>query len=103
MYHRLGARRTILIAVAAAIGLLVLVAIGLVIETALGPKTKQHLSPPTPVTVPGAAGGSRGVSQSPGPTLTGPLQLIQGRELVNGVYLGYPHSTQGAVSAADEF
>jgi hypothetical protein len=29
--------------------------------------------------------------------------VVQGRELVNGVSLGYPHSTQGAVSAADEF
>jgi hypothetical protein len=29
--------------------------------------------------------------------------VIQGRELINGVYLGYPASTQGAVSAAAEF
>ena len=31
------------------------------------------------------------------------MQVIQGRELVNGVYLGYPHTSQGAVSAAAEF
>ena len=28
--------------------------------------------------------------------------MIQGRELINGVYLGFPHSTAGAVSAADD-
>jgi hypothetical protein len=31
------------------------------------------------------------------------MRLIQGRELVNGVYVGYPHSTRGAVSAAAEY
>ena len=29
--------------------------------------------------------------------------MIQGTQLINGVYLGFPHSTAGAVSAADEF
>jgi hypothetical protein len=102
MYPRPHARRSIRIVIAAAIGLLIFVAIGLVIETALGPKPKQNLSPPTPVPVPGESSGSRSARPPKSPALSGPLQVIQGRELINGVYLGYPHSTQGAVSAADE-
>jgi hypothetical protein len=39
---------------------------------------------------------------SPSATLDSPLQVIQGSELINGVYLGFPHSTAGAVSAADD-
>ncbi len=30
------------------------------------------------------------------------MRVVQGTQLVNGVYLGFPHSTVGAVSAADE-
>jgi hypothetical protein len=33
---------------------------------------------------------------APTPALTGPIQIIQGSQLVNGVYLGFPHTTQGA-------
>lgn len=32
--------------------------------------------------------------------LTGPVQVVQGKQQVNGVELGFPHSTTGAVSAA---
>lgn len=32
--------------------------------------------------------------------LYGPLALVAGREVINGVELGFPHSTAGAVSAA---
>jgi hypothetical protein len=48
---------------------------------------------------------SAGKAASPAgsPPLAGPVQVIQGRQQVNGVSLGYPHSTVGAVSAADEF
>src|SRR6202044_2570724 len=43
---------------------------------------------------PGTVGGGS-------PALSGPVQVVQGREQVNGVYLGFPHTTAGAVSAAD--
>ena len=33
----------------------------------------------------------------------GPMRVLLGSQLVNGVRLGYPHTTQGAVSAAVEF
>ena len=102
-----GPRHRIRIVVFAAIALLVLVAIGLVIETALGPKPKPNLNPPTPVPVPTGSGtrtpGHSAPSPGTSPALTGPIQITQGSQLVNGVYLGFPHTTQGAVSAAEEF
>lgn len=96
-------RHRIRLIIFAALALLLLLAIGLVIETALGPKPKPNLTPPTPVPVP--TGSSPGTSATPAPPagLTGPIQIIQGSQLVNGVYLGFPHTTQGAVSAAEEF
>lgn len=33
----------------------------------------------------------------------GPLRVIPGRTVTSGVRVGYPHTLQGAVSAADEF
>jgi hypothetical protein len=36
------------------------------------------------------------------PALTGPVPVIPGTQVVNGVSLGWPHTTAGAVSAADE-
>ena len=105
-----GPRHRIRIVVFAAIALLVLVAIGLVIETALGPKPQPNLTPPTPVPVPTGSGTRTPGHSAPSPSqsvsaaaLTGPIQIIQGSQLVNGVYLGFPHTTQGAVSAAEEF
>lgn len=91
--------------IAAAAGLLLMTAIGLVVEVGTGPHPAPEYTPPT---VPDLFGGSGAPPPSPAasatePALSGPLQLIQGRDLVNGVYLGYPHSTQGAVSAAAQF
>jgi hypothetical protein len=85
-------------------GTLAVAVIGLVIEAAVSPGTGQPhnpgsgflVSPATSTSsgsVPGTAGGS--------PALSCLLQVVQGRELVNGVYLGFTHSTAGAVSAAD--
>lgn len=82
---------------------MLLIAIGLVIETALGPEHRPDLSPPTPIPLPGASSASPSPVPTPGPALAGPLQVVQGRQLVNGIYLGYPRSMQGAVSAAVEF
>jgi hypothetical protein len=103
-YRRSRVCHWIRIGIGAAAGLLAAVAIGLVIEVGAGPHPAPDYTPPT---VPNLFSGY-GTTPSPAPSptrpaLSGPLQLIQGRELVNGVYLGYPHTTQGAVSAADEF
>ena len=88
---------------------LALAVIGLVIEAATshGPRQPQTFSPVVP-TLPLASSARPAASHTPKPTasprppLDGPLQVVQGRELINGVYLGFPHSTAGAVSAADE-
>jgi hypothetical protein len=98
-----GPRHRIRLVIFAAAALLLLVAIGLVIETAFGPKTKPDLTPPTPIPVPTGSDPTAPGTSAPAARLTGPIQIIQGSQLVNGVYLGFPHSTQGAVSAAEEF
>jgi hypothetical protein len=87
----------------AVLAVLAFVAVGLVIETALGPKPKENLTPPAPVPIPAGPATQTSASPAPAPALTGPIQIIQGSQLVNGVYLGFPHTTQGAVSAAEEF
>ncbi len=33
----------------------------------------------------------------------GPIQLVRGSTLINGMYVGYPHTTTGAISAAVEY
>jgi len=82
--------------------------IGLVIEQAVdpGPAQPQSLVPtaiPTPPWVTSPAPAPSPSATPTSPALTGTVQLVQGREEINGVYLGFPHSTVGAVSAADEF
>jgi len=98
-----GPRHRIRLVLFTAIAILLLVAIGLVIETALGPKSKPNLTPPTPIPVPTGSSPENAASSTPAASLTGPIQVIEGSQLVNGVYLGFPRTTVGAVSAADEF
>lgn len=100
-YRRHKIRRGIKVAIATAAGLLLLTAIGLVIEVALGPHPAPNLGPVPADTPPGFSGSPSASATEPAPT--GSMQVLQGRELVNGVYLGYPHSTEGAVSAAVEY
>ena len=94
-------RRLALLLTGLALLVLAAVATALVIETALGPRPKDNSAPPAPIT--------RGLAESTPPIRPahtprpGPMRLVQGREFVNGVYVGYPHSTQGAVSAAAEY
>lgn len=80
--------------------------IGLVIEQAVNPGPASTFGEPPPRTPSASSSPSpAGASASPAgaPALTGPLRLVQGSQQVNGVELGFPHSTAGAVSAADEF
>jgi hypothetical protein len=103
-YRRHRIRRGIRIAIAAAAGLLLLTAIGLVIEVAAGPHPKGSTQPPpVPDLFSGYGQTPAPAASSAGPAPAGPMQVLQGRELVNGVYLGYPRTSQGAVSAAVEF
>jgi hypothetical protein len=99
--YRIRRGTKILVGVAAAA--LVFTAIGLIIMQVVSPTGGGNslLPPPVPNLF-----GSSPASSSPTatePPLTGPVQVVQGSQLINGVYLGYPHSTQGAVSAADEY
>jgi hypothetical protein len=103
-YRRYRVRHWARIAIASAIGLLLVTAIGLVIEVATGPHPPGSTVPPAPQNLFSGYGTTPSPSASATePSLAGPVQVIQGSQLVNGVYLGYPHTTQGAVSAADEF
>lgn len=87
-----------------------LMALGLVIEAAVSPGPEQPLPALGTVSVPplpGAGEASPAVTATPGtrpstgpPALAGPVTVAAGRETVNGVELGFPHSTVGAVSAA---
>ena len=91
-------RRLPLLLTGLAVLVLAAVAIGLVIETAFGSNPKPGFSPPAPIPI---------TTDTPTPPRhaapSGPMQLLQGQDLINGVYAGYPHSTQGAVSAAAEY
>jgi hypothetical protein len=87
-------------------GTLAVMVVGLVIEQLVAPSppsplsqipTEPAASPSAPVTAsaaasPSASGGSR---------LAGTVRVVSGKQQVNGVELGFPHSTVGAVSAAD--
>jgi hypothetical protein len=75
-----------------AAGVLALAGAGLVIEVAAGSHPRENFSPPSAVIPPWASGSPGSASPSPSPALQGPLQVIQGRQLINGVYLGFPHS-----------
>jgi hypothetical protein len=85
---------------------LAIMVIGLVANAQLDPGQKPQAIPPTALPVPPWDATSQPspqastVSQS---ALTGPVQVVQGTRMIDGVALGFPHSTVGAVSAADEF
>ena len=94
--HQLRKRLKISIALAA--GVLVLAG-GMLIFSVLtqGPQPPGTTEPPP---VPDLFGST---SPSAAQTTAGPMRILQGSQMVNGVRLGYPHTIQGAVSAADEF
>ncbi len=96
-------RRWPLLAAGGGLALLLAVAIGLTVQTG-SPRTPGRKATPAAVQPPGPVAGTTGPgSPAPAPGLSGPLHLIRGSQLINDVYLGYPHSTAGAVSAAAEY
>jgi hypothetical protein len=84
-------------------GVLAVAVVGLVIEAAVspGPGHPQASALPVSPATSTQASPAPNVAANSGTPLPGPLPVVQGRELVNGVYLGFPHGTAGAVSAAD--
>lgn len=78
-----------------------LVAAGIVIATS----AHHHRGAPAALRSRPRPSGSAGAGQalSPAVSPSGPIRLVQGSRLVNGVYVGYPHSTSGAVSAGVEY
>lgn len=106
MYSRYRSRRWVRLGLLYVAGVLVLMVAGLVVEAAVSPQHAPQPLPPRKIPVPPWAATA---TPSPSPVnssqaaLTGPLQVLQGKQFINGVYLGFPHSTIGAVSAADEF
>ena len=91
---------------AAVVALLAAVAVGVAVESQLGPRAPKTYAPPAAIPLPGATASAtptESASPSTSPVLSGALQLVEGTELVNGVRLGYPHSTVGAVSAGVEY
>jgi hypothetical protein len=93
--------RWLLICGAAATAIIV---IGLVIETASSPGLKGPSSSTGAV----PRGGASSHPAKPTParqaavpgSLNGPVTVVRGRQVINGVELGFPHSTVGAISAA---
>ncbi|MFF6956194.1 hypothetical protein [Streptomyces sp. NPDC008317] len=99
-------RRALPLVLLCVAGALAFVAVGVGVVSQLGPHGPKTYAPPKPKYPPGVSSSSpspKAVPTSSKAALTGALQLVQGRHLVNGVSLGYPHSTVGAVSAAAEY
>lgn len=86
-------------------GVAALLVAGLVIEAAVtpGPKGPQTFDPVVPA-LSSASGSPAAPNPAPtassAPPLSGPITQVPGSELIDGVELGFPHSTAGAVSAA---
>jgi hypothetical protein len=91
------------IAVALVAGVLGLTAFLLVAEVGAGPRPAHENTNPPPVPDLFGSSGASSPASTPVAVPTGPVQLVQGTDLVNGVYLGYPHTIVGAISAADQF
>ncbi len=93
-------RRVLPLLVIGVIGLLAFVAVGVAIEAALSPHKPENTRSPAADPLPGASASPTSAVTSPA---TGPLTLVRGSTLINGLYVGYPHSLTGAVSAAAEY
>ncbi len=84
--------------------LLAAVAVGIGIESQLGPHGPKTYAPPKPIPISGTSNSASAEPSAPTTAKqTDDLRIVQGKRLVNGVRLGYPHSVAGAVSAATEY
>jgi hypothetical protein len=102
IYRTSRVRRWLIWIAAYLVGIAVLTVIGLVIEAGLTSHDgKPQAIPPTSLPTVQWQAMTPTPSSTPSPALTGPLQVTQGNQQINGVSLGFPHSTAGAVSAAD--
>lgn len=87
-----------------AVGVLVFMMAGLAINAQLDTGQKPEAFPPTALPVP-----PWDTTASPSPAAlagwptSGPVRIVAGARLVDGVYLGYTRTASGAVSAAAEF
>jgi hypothetical protein len=95
--------RTILI-LAVAVTVLLVSATALV--STLGAHTRASAAPllslPAPAPTVTATGSAAPLATDPGPQ-TPVLELVRGRTQITGVYVGYPHTQAGAVSAGIEY
>ena len=100
-YRTSRVRRWLLRIAAYLAGVAVLAVIGLVIEAGLTSRDgKPQAIPPTSLPTAQWQAMTPAPRATPSSALAGPVQVTQGSEEVNGVSLGFPHSTVGAVSAA---
>jgi len=91
-------------------GTVAVMVIGLCIEGVVSPApqdppdligpTPLWAQPASPATAARPSARPRASASSGTAALSGPLALVAGRQVINGVELGFPHSTAGAVSAA---
>ncbi|HEV2347923.1 MAG TPA: hypothetical protein VGS97_27800 [Actinocrinis sp.] len=95
-------RRVLPLVIAGAAALLVFVAVGVAIESALSPHKAESYTPPAAVAPPGSVTGVN-PSGTSAVGIQGPLKIVQGSQLINGVHIGFTHSSVGAVSAAVEY
>jgi hypothetical protein len=96
-------RRALPLLVVGVIGLLAFVAVGVAVESALSPHKPENTRPPAADPLPGTSASAASTPSAVGSPGSGPLALVQGNALINGLHVGYPHSLPGAVSAAVEY
>ncbi|HEV2347554.1 MAG TPA: hypothetical protein VGS97_25915 [Actinocrinis sp.] len=91
MRNFIGTRR--ILPAALAVGALLLVAL-ITVPLLVLHHTRTGANPATPSPAP---------STSPIPIPSGTVTLVQGARLANGIEVGYPHTTVGAISAAAQY
>ncbi|MFI5527002.1 hypothetical protein ACIA8O_00440 [Kitasatospora sp. NPDC051853] len=96
-------RRVLPLLIVGVLVFLAALAVGVAIQSGNGPQEPRVYTPPAAIPAPGSVTTVEPSDQSGEPALNGPLQLVRGARLVNGVSIGYPHSSVGAVSAAVEY
>ena len=100
-------RRWLRVALLFVISVLAFMAIGLVINAQFESQRPQAFPPtalpvpPWDTSAPAATPPPPAPSATASPALTGPVHVVPGARQVDGVSLGFPHTTIGAISAAD--